>query len=511
MQCFGNLFEALILFTFSAIIIAAPIYAEPTNLKKPSTTLTIVYAADMPDISDPISGKYAQLATLVREQREANENVFFIFGGDAIGPSALATFDRGSHIIDLLNSIEPDAMGITKREFSFFEDELSLRAQEAAFPLITSNMIDARTGQNIEGIASSVVIEKDNITLGIISLMHEQVINEYLLKHAKVIDPFTALTKHAKALKSSGVDVVLLHYSYPFNFINVLLQQGMIDVALLSDSHLSDTYFQESELHPNILAVNKLGTAVVGQFAFDTSLQMQSRTDFILANLTPSIDIEAQVRAYQNRLDRLLDIQIGVWDTNVTTQRRQVRSGENRFANFIVDTMLEYSQADIALINGGSIRGNTQYQTGEPITRRTILTELPYLSALKTMNVLGADLVAALENGVSNIETFKGGFPHVAGLEVVINSDKAVGMRVVSALHKGKPIEADKIYKLATTDFLAKGGDGYSLVEVSKNVISDTFSIAPLISELVTQSVIQQRKVNPSIDGRMKNEAKRQQ
>jgi 2',3'-cyclic-nucleotide 2'-phosphodiesterase (5'-nucleotidase family) len=498
MQHLGNAFIAIILsisFLFNA-------NAETTPID-----LTFIVAADMPNISDPTSGKYAELATLVREQRATNNNVIFIFGGDAIGPSALATFDRGSHIIDLLNSIEPTAMGITKREFSFFEDELSLRAQEAAFPLVTSNMIDTRTGQSIEGIANRVIVEQGDIKLGIISLMHEQVINEYLLKHAKVLEPFTTLNEQAKELKTKGVDVILLHYSYPFTFINTLLQQGVIDIAFLSNPHLGETYYEENDLHPSVLALKKPGNAVIGHFVFNGTLQKKSTTTVSLSEVPPSNDIESQVHAYQNRLDRLLDIQIGVWGEHVSTARRHVRSKENRFANFIVDAMLQYSKADIALINGGSIRGNTEYKIGEPITRRTILSELPFLSKLRVINITGEKLTAALENGLAQMEIYKGGFPHIAGLEVVINSNKPANMRVISVHHNNKPIEADRIYKLATTDFLANGGDGYSLIELLDNESSDTFTIAPLISELVTQAVIQTRTVKPDINDRIRNEA----
>ncbi len=69
----------------------------------------------------------------------------------------------GSHIIDILNSLEPDVMGVTKREFSFYEDELSLRSYEAAFPLVASNVIDNRMGRSPDGLHTSVSVEKRRI------------------------------------------------------------------------------------------------------------------------------------------------------------------------------------------------------------------------------------------------------------------------------------------------------------------------------------------------------------
>jgi 5'-nucleotidase/UDP-sugar diphosphatase len=90
--------------------------------------ISIIFAAEMRDITDPVAGRYAELKTLVQSQRNHTPKTFLLFGGGSIGPSALSNLDRGAHIIDILNSVEPDAMGVSKREFTFSEDNLSLRA-----------------------------------------------------------------------------------------------------------------------------------------------------------------------------------------------------------------------------------------------------------------------------------------------------------------------------------------------------------------------------------------------
>ena len=139
-------------------------YAVSENREQVTTSsVTFVLTADMPNISDARTGRYANLQTLVKQQRQISETVFFIFGGGSIGPSALSSFDRGSHIIDILNSLEPDVMGVTKREFSFYEDELSLRSYEAPFPLVASNVIDNRVGRSPDGLHTSVSVEKRRI------------------------------------------------------------------------------------------------------------------------------------------------------------------------------------------------------------------------------------------------------------------------------------------------------------------------------------------------------------
>ena len=115
-----------------------------------SKQLTVLYAAELPLINNPPHGSYANLASLVKQTRDTQQPSLFLFGGGSLAPSMLSSFDRGAHIIDILNTIEPDAMGIAKREFSYFEDELTLRAYEAAFPLVLSNVTDPLTGRELE-------------------------------------------------------------------------------------------------------------------------------------------------------------------------------------------------------------------------------------------------------------------------------------------------------------------------------------------------------------------------
>jgi 5'-nucleotidase/UDP-sugar diphosphatase len=89
--------------------------------------VTIVFDAEMPIVNDTKNGNYAQLASVIDQYRKIDANTFFIFGGESLGPSMLSTMDRGAHIIDILNSLQPSVMGISKRELSHQEDELILR------------------------------------------------------------------------------------------------------------------------------------------------------------------------------------------------------------------------------------------------------------------------------------------------------------------------------------------------------------------------------------------------
>ncbi|WP_416305120.1 hypothetical protein [Neptunicella sp. SCSIO 80796] len=167
------------------LLTSSPLFAS-------TETATIIFTGNMPEVTVPGLGGYAELGTLLKQTRTQHQPTFFLFSGASLGPSSLSTLDRGSHIIDILNTLEPDAMAVSKREFSYFEDELSLRSYEAAFPLVSSNIYDPLTQGNLDGLVNSAIIEKGQYRLGVLSIVDQSVIEEYAVKRLQILDPVEA-------------------------------------------------------------------------------------------------------------------------------------------------------------------------------------------------------------------------------------------------------------------------------------------------------------------------------
>jgi len=463
----------------------------------------IVLSAEMPDISNPRSGRYAELQRLVSQQREGKQTTFFIFGGGSVGPSALSNLDRGSHIIDILNSLEPDAMGVTKREFSYFEDELSLRSYEAAFPIVASNILDTRIDSTPDGLVDQVIITKGEIKLGFLSIVNERLIYEYLLKNVIVTDPLSTIKTKAKALRDAGADIVLLHYFYPFDFVPQLLENRDIDFAFNSSTRYVMTDKKEIYKHSRLFSIDEPGQAVVARIGFSPQLNTLSSELITLENMTPDLVVQAQINAYKLRLDRLLDDRIGYWDGKFSTRREIVRSSENLFANYVVDTMRSLTSADIALINGGSIRGDTTYEPNAEVTRRTIASELPFRSALNVISIQGQHVIEALEVGLSGLDELTGTFPHISGMRLTFDSSAKAGKRVVSVTINGKKIVENKTYTLATTNYLFDGGDGYAPLALGSQMKDSVVLKNILISDLVQRDIRLKGKLSSKLDGRI--------
>jgi len=490
--------------------------ATSAKIIHPSEQITIIFASDMTEIGTTDKGGYPQLATLLKQYRAQNTPTFFLFGGSSIGPSALSTLDRGSHIIDLLNSLEPDVMGITKRDFSFFEDELSLRSYEAAFPFVASNILSLTTHKALDGLNRSVIVEQGKYKLGVLSILDQTAISEYGLKNIEIIEPRNIIAEQALQLREAGADIVVLHYSGNTLRVDQFLEEGIVDIAFRKDSYFK---FALKAEHPHHVFIGKASDAAVVKITWQPSLPSEhikpildvQKKDFHVSwqmidlnNLVKDPQVLKQVSEYQSRLYAFMKERIGVTTTLLNTERANVRMKENAFGNLITDAVKNYTHADIALINGGTIRGDKIYPPNYIITRADIAKELPYRNRVLLIELSGKELLKVLTHSVYELEKAKGRFLQISGLHYsfTLNNDNSRAIKEVKI--NGERLKLEKKYKVATTDYLVNSGDGYTMLTDAKRLNYDS-QIPKLLSDIVIDYIRTRHTVSPMIESRIVN------
>jgi 5'-nucleotidase len=203
----------------------------------------------------------------------------------------------------------------------------------------------------------------------------------------------------------------------------------------------------------------------------------------------------AMVAGYKAQLTAKMDVKVGtVADRTARGGSPAVeRSGEQAFGTWLADYVKSKYKTDLVLLNGGGIRDTfpaTTYIPADTTLRRPTssasvigpwdvtlgdaYTVNPFGNNYATTTITGAQLWAALENGVSNYPT-DGRFPQVAGMKFTADVTKPKGERVtVVTLTNGTAIAKDStVYTIATLDFLGYGGDGYTQFSVPKLQIRD--------------------------------------
>lgn len=466
---------------------------------------TFVYAAHMPVIENIEQGLYPELASVLQQYRSRKPSTFFLFGGESLGPSPISSFDSGSHIIDILNSLEPDAMGVQYREFSYFEDQLSLRAQEAIFPLVASNLFDPSTADNLEGLHGDVVLHLGRQKIGILSVVDPIVVETYQLKRIQVLEPCAQIRRQVAKLRNKGVDLVLMLYQADLACYGDLLIEHTIDLifraAPLSELPQASVFAAQKR---NIM-LQEQGQVAVVELTWNTEnpQDFAVTTELLkLEDFAKSPQVSSQISNYVERLDNLLGKEIGIVQTDLDTRRHIIRTSEAAFGNFITDSMRAYTDSDIGLINSGAIRSNKIFPRDTPLTRWDVARILPFRHQLVKLELSGQHILAALENGFSQIEHLKGRFPQLSGIRVTYDPGANPGQRVVNVIVGSEELQPNKLYSLTTTDYLANGGDGYAIFAATSRLHYSNHS-SPLVSEVVIRAIQKYQQLAPKIEGRL--------
>jgi 5'-nucleotidase len=137
--------------------------------------------------------------------------------------------------------------------------------------------------------------------------------------------------------------------------------------------------------------------------------------------------------------------------------------------DLIADSMVEagkLANVQFAIVNGGGVRSSIE--PGQ-ITVESIYNVLPFGNGITFLELTGAEVLAALEHGASGWEAGEGMFPHVSeGVKLTYDMKKPKGSRLVSASLNGQPFDAKKVYNVAVNSFIARGGDGYTVLARAK-------------------------------------------
>ncbi len=466
---------------------------------------TIVLTSGMAEIHlDHDQGGYAHLKSLLTSLRAQDENVIFLHGGDALSPGILSTIDKGAHIISLLNELSPNAMSVSKSELAHQEDVLSLRTGEASFPITSCNIYDPLTNGPLEGIFPHLLLDIGDFKIGLLSVIHPDVIPDYLPKRITTNNINEAVTENVKLLREKGADIVVLMAGFDIDTFNKHFTTPPVDIVLLTQTNGKTGLTQQGnslfELkgHSGLAAIIHLQVVKDGSKVTWTSTSQLAK----LIDYPPDPNLDIKIISYLNQLSDTHNKVIGMTRTPLDTRREAVRKRENAFANFTSDSLREFYHTDIALVNSGGFRANKIYPTGSNLTVGDIHKELPFHNRIVNLRVSGELLKQSLENGLSRIEDVKGRFPHVSGIRVEYHPENPPLQRVSSISINGRPIDLTAVYTLTTTDFLANGGDGYTELKKAERIVKVNEN--RLLWEYVRNRIVSKGAISPKIDGRMK-------
>ena len=461
--------RTFVLTLFVALWLSAPAAAEPLKL-------VLLHFNDWDQMDN--AGEIAAVINAEKAEAEADgATVLITFGGDLISPSLMSGIDQGAHMVELAEAIGVQFAAVGNHEFDFGPDVLIDRIAESDFPWLTSNV--TVNGSAMPGIADPQIVEAGGFKIGILGLTTPDTAFLSSPGDTVAFEAYgSATARDTAALKERGADFVLvLSHGGQVLDRELVRTVGDIDLILGAHDHLARIVFDGRDMTAAAGAQGEFiarTTIVLDRVEKRGKLRLVWEPSFELiptAGVTPDPTVQALVDGFTGTLDTELGQVIGKSESELDTRRASIRSMETGFGNLVTDALRAATDSDLALTNGGGIRGDTVYEPGTELTRKVILTELPFGNSTVKLEMTGAQLRAALEHGVSAIEDGAGRFPQVSGMTFSFDASKPVGSRIVDVSVNGASLDPAATYTLATNDYIAGGGDGYTPLAKAKVLI----------------------------------------
>ncbi len=452
-------------------------------------------------------GGVARLNAVAKAEREAHPNFLYVFDGDMLSPSILSGFDHGQNMIDLTNQVPFDIAVPGNHEFDFGVNNFIEKSAVSAYPWAAVNMTNA-DGSAVVGVGGTIMKEIEGVKVALVPVAQDttpEVTSSGDLVFGPTVESGIAA---ANAARDNGADIVIGVVQTDIPNDRLLIRSGAFDVIMSGDDHSYGTSYDgrtayvETSIDARFLSPIDL-TVTIGEKRGKRKVTWVPNFRFIdTANVEPDPETQAMVDAFTAKLDESLNVEIGATEFPLDSRRNSVRGQETAIGNLVADAMRAATGADVAMANGGGIRADREYEAGTMLTRRDILTELPFGNVTVMTEITGQQILDAMENGVSKVEDGSGRFPQVSGMSFVYDPTAPAGSRIVKLMIGENEVDVNATYTFATNNYAMGGGDGYGMLGGGRMLI-DTGN-GNLMANDVINYIIEQGGVHNTVEGRIK-------
>ncbi|EFO1270373.1 bifunctional metallophosphatase/5'-nucleotidase [Escherichia albertii] len=478
--------------------------------------VTIIYTNDLhahvdtyklPYVADGkrAIGGFANITTLVKQGKAKNKATFYFDAGDYFTGPYISSLTKGQAIIDIMNTMPFDVVSIGNHEFDHGWDNLLRQLSKANFPVLLGNVFHKDSEIPFWN-KPYTILEKDGVKIGVIGLHGVFAFNDTISElsiQGLDNDNNNRFDKSAASLKNQGIEA-RDEVKYLQHYLDELRGKVDITVALIHEgvparqSSIGNTDVRRA-LDTDIQTASKvkgLDILITGHAHVGTPEPIKVGNTLILSTDSGGIDVgklvlnvDPAAHTHKVKSFELKTLYADEWKPDPTTQKvidgwnkkladivrqpvgespvtlTRAYGESSQLGNLFTDAMLVAApNAQIALINSGSLRADIN---AGPITFGDITSTFPFKNELTEMDLSGKDLRNLMEHGAS---LTNGILQMSKGAEMHYIPQKPVGQRIESFTINGKAVVDTETYHVATTTFLALGGDGFLAFKEGKNV-----------------------------------------
>ncbi|MBV1868604.1 MAG: 5'-nucleotidase/apyrase family protein [Marinosulfonomonas sp.] len=519
---------------FTRILTSTAALALSGTMALADYSLTVLHTNDFHARFEPISkydspcspesnaegkcfGGSARLVTAVEAAKARTNNHILVDGGDQFQGTLFYTYYKGALAAEMMNKLGYDGMTVGNHEFDDGPEVLRGFMDTINFPILMSNADVSGEALLAGKLAKSTVIERGGEKLGLIGLTpHDTDDLASPGPNVTFTDPVGAVQGEVDKLTAQGVNkIIVLSHSGLNVDKRVAAETTGVDVIVggHDNSLLSNTNERAKGPYPVMVG----NTAIVQAYAYGKYLGELNVTFDDAGNIIEAVGepvlIDASVSQDEATVARIAEAAAPLEEirnrvvantaTAIDGDRANCRAVECQMGNLVADAMLDRVKdqgVTIAIANGGGLRSSID--AGD-VTMGEVLTVLPFQNTLSTFQVTGATVVAALENGVSQVEDGAGRFPQVAGMKYTFDAAAEAGSRISDVMvMEGDafvPIDVAKTYGLVSNNYVRNGGDGYKMFLDALNA----YDFGPDLADVTAEFLAADGAYTPYLDGRI--------
>ena len=460
------------------------------------------------------AGGAAVVGAELARMRAGHPNTISVAAGDLIGASPLASaYFLDEPTIDALSLMGLELASVGNHEFDKGSAEL-LRMQNGGCEKHTTRVpcrLEPFQGARFRYLAANVVKSDGTtvfpatairqvgpVTIGFIGMTLKDtgtLVTPAGVAGLRFTDEAATANALVPQLKAAGADsiVLLIHQGgkTPETYrlrdcegltgdILPILDRLDPAIATVVSGHTHNAYACEIERGGAKRLLTSAGKN--GYFVSDIRLAFDRSTRRLLsqrATNTPMIGDGSQDARIASLVKRYTDAAAPAAARVVGHLPRALTRGseedrENAVADLVADAQLaatrasERGGADLSFINSGGVRADLVPAADGSITYGQIFTLQPFGNNLVVKTLTGAQLKALLEQQFTDRDGVARFVPSVlvpsANFRFAYDLSRLAGQRIVSMALDGKPVDPAKIYRVTVNNFLASGGDGYSVL-----------------------------------------------
>lgn len=421
----------------------------------------------------PVGGAAALKATMDSAAAACRCPVLRLDAGDQMQGSLGSNLLHGRSTVEALNLLGLDAAAVGNHELDWGVDTLKARMAEARYPWLAANVFDSATGRRPAWARPWAMLRAGRYRVAAIGYGFPGTKSIVMAAHVAGLDFRRGPAALSDVLAEVGaarpdVTVLLAHEGAFCDFlacrgaiVDLAWQLDSTVVQLIVSGHTHSLVNSEVNGIP-IVQARSNGTALgIADLVLrpDGSRVWRVRVETVWADVvTPDPGIQAVVNRHRPAVDRVASRVVGTLGDSLL----RPRGVEYPLGNLIADAQRhagERRPVDAALMNNGGIRRDLY---PGPLTYGDLFELQPFANQVVQVTLSGAQLTQVLEHALADSANPDA---HVSGLVVRYDSRRPAGGRVVELLlPDGSPVRPERFYVLAVSDYLAGGGNGYTML-----------------------------------------------